>query len=98
MTGGDVISTDDIAGVKVQRVKVQHGADGAATDVSTASGLPIQGTQTTASTGSWTSATALNTAVSLSVVGMNTVTVASSTTSTFTGGVLTFEVSPDSGT
>ena len=38
--GGDIISTDDIAGVKVQRVKVQHGADGSATDVSTASPLP----------------------------------------------------------
>ena len=37
---GDVISTDDIAGVKVQRVKVQHGADGSATDVSSASPLP----------------------------------------------------------
>lgn len=39
---GDIISTDDIGGgVKVQRVKIQHGADGSATDVSTASPLPI---------------------------------------------------------
>lgn len=43
-SGGDTISTDDIGGgVKVQRVKAQHGADGSATDVSVSSGLPIQG-------------------------------------------------------
>ena len=36
-TGGDVISTDDIGGgIKVQRVKVQFGADGSAIDVSSA--------------------------------------------------------------
>lgn len=40
-SGGDTIATDDIAGVKHQRVKVQHGADGSATDVSTASPLPV---------------------------------------------------------
>lgn len=41
MTGGDTISTDDIAGVKVQRVKVQYGGDGAATDVDTGTPLPV---------------------------------------------------------
>lgn len=45
--GGDVISTDDIAGVKVQRVKVQHGADGSATDVSAASPMPVDGSGVT---------------------------------------------------
>lgn len=40
--GGDVIATDDIDGVKHQRVKVQHGADGSATDVSEASPLPVK--------------------------------------------------------
>ena len=40
-TGGDTIATDDIAGVKHQRVKIQHGADGSATDVSAASPLPV---------------------------------------------------------
>lgn len=40
--GGDTISTDDIGGsVKVQRVKIQIGADGAATDVSSANALPV---------------------------------------------------------
>lgn len=38
---GDTIATDDISGVKHQRVKVQHGADGSATDVSSAAPLPV---------------------------------------------------------
>lgn len=38
---GTDISTDDIAGVQVQRVKVQYGADGSATDVSSGSPLPV---------------------------------------------------------
>lgn len=41
-SGGDTIATDDIGGVKHQRVKVQHGADGSATDVSTSSPLPVE--------------------------------------------------------
>lgn len=40
-SGGDVISTDDIAGVKVQRVKVQFGADGAASDVTSTATNPL---------------------------------------------------------
>lgn len=41
-TGGDVIATDDIAGVKYQRVKVVTGADGANDgDVSSANPLPV---------------------------------------------------------
>lgn len=39
-TGGDVIATDDIAGVKYQRVKVNWGADGATNDVTASAGLP----------------------------------------------------------
>lgn len=38
---GVVIASDDIAGVQYQRVKVTHGADGSATDVSTASPMPV---------------------------------------------------------
>lgn len=41
-SGGDVIATDDIGGVKHQRVKVEFGADGAAADVSAASPMPVQ--------------------------------------------------------
>lgn len=40
-SGGDTIATDDIGGVKHQRVKVEFGADGSATDVSTSSPLPV---------------------------------------------------------
>lgn len=40
-SGGDIIATDDIGGIKHQRVKVQHGADGAASDVSATSPLPV---------------------------------------------------------
>lgn len=38
---GDVIATDDIGGVKHQRVKLEYGADGSATDVSPANPLPV---------------------------------------------------------
>lgn len=41
-TGGDVIATDDIGGVKHQRVKVEFGADGSASDVSGSTPLPVQ--------------------------------------------------------
>lgn len=42
-TGGDVISTDDIGGsVKVQRVKVQIGVDGAADDVNVGNAMPVR--------------------------------------------------------
>lgn len=37
------VATDEIEGRHVQRVKVQHGADGTATDVSAASPLPVGG-------------------------------------------------------
>lgn len=39
-TGGDVIATDDIAGVKHQRVKVEYGDDGVAVDCSVNHPLP----------------------------------------------------------
>ena len=39
--GGDVVATDDIGGVKYQRVKVNFGVDGAATDVSVVNPLPV---------------------------------------------------------
>lgn len=41
-SGGDLISTDELGGgVKVQRVKIQYGVDGAATDVSDSNPLPV---------------------------------------------------------
>ncbi|HEY8885957.1 MAG TPA: hypothetical protein VIM31_00440 [Candidatus Microsaccharimonas sp.] len=60
--------------------------------------VPITGSQVAPTTVSWTSATTVNTASSISVTNLNTVSVTMSNTSTMTGGVLTFEVSPDSGT
>lgn len=39
-TGGDVIASDDIGGVKYQRVKLAVGADGSATDATEATPLP----------------------------------------------------------
>ena len=41
--GGQTISTDEIAGVQHQYVKVEFGVDGSATPVSTADPLPIAG-------------------------------------------------------
>lgn len=38
---GDVYASDDIGGVKHFRVKIEHGADGAAGDASTANPLPV---------------------------------------------------------
>ena len=40
-SGGATLAADEIASVHHQRVKVQHGADGSATDVSTASPMPV---------------------------------------------------------
>lgn len=49
-TGGDVIATDDISGVKYQRVKVCQGADGSAADVSSAAPLQVTLANTGANT------------------------------------------------
>lgn len=50
-TSGDVIAADDIAGVKFQRVKLIHGADGVNDgDVSSANPLPMIGTVTDGTT------------------------------------------------
>lgn len=40
-SGGDTIATDDVSGVKHQRVKVEFGTDGVATDVSASNPLPM---------------------------------------------------------
>lgn len=41
-SGGDTIATDDIGGVKHQRVKLSIGPDGSATDASNAAPVPVQ--------------------------------------------------------
>ncbi len=40
-SGGDTIATDDISGVKFQRVKITTGADGTANDVTNANPVPV---------------------------------------------------------
>jgi hypothetical protein len=44
-TGGDVIASDDIGGIKFQRVKPAWGVDGSAVDVSEANPLPVADAQ-----------------------------------------------------
>ena len=89
-TGGDTISTDDIgAGVKVQRVKVQYGVDGSATDVSATAPLPVQDTALTGSG----SLTAQDQAVTLALGGTKA-NVAFQVSGTWVG-TLTFEASLD---
>lgn len=68
--GGDVIATDDIGGVKHQRVKVEFGADGVATDVSLTNPLPIaQSISTDANNSSST-----NLLIGSSYIGLSTTT------------------------
>lgn len=78
--------------------KLQIIYDTAVGDPNYSASTPILGTQSAVNSTAWTSATSGNTANSISVAGYNTVSVAMSNTSTMTGGVLTFEVSPDGGT
>lgn len=66
-TGGDTIATDDIGGIKYQRVKVTFGADGAATDVATAAPLP-----TTSTCGTATLTNVAGSATSVSLLAANT--------------------------
>lgn len=47
--GGDVIATDDIGGVKYQRVKVNYGGDGSSTDVDANNPLPVTDATSSAS-------------------------------------------------
>ena len=42
-SGGDVIASDDIAGVKHQEVKLEYGTDGVAVLVSATNPLPVKG-------------------------------------------------------
>jgi len=62
------------------------------------SAIPIKGNLGAVSTASWTSGTSVNTALALNISAYNAVSVAMSNTSTMTGGVLSFEVSPNSTT
>lgn len=65
MSGGTTVAADDISSVWHQRVKVQYGADGSATDVATTTPLPVLHALLEASKGAVTSLTAVH------VVGAN---------------------------
>ncbi len=59
-SGGDTIASDEISGVKHQRVKVEHGADGSATDASQATPLPVHGSGSDIAIGNVTGRTVMN--------------------------------------
>jgi hypothetical protein len=63
------------------------------TAAATTAGWPIIGGNIAESTAAWTSATAINTAVTMTVTGYTSVLVTLNQTTTITGGVVTFEVS-----
>jgi hypothetical protein len=54
---------------------------------------PVTGGTTVQSTGSWTSGTARNTAITQTITGYNTMIITLAQTTTITGGVVTFECS-----
>lgn len=92
-SGGDVISTDDIAGVKVQRVKVQYGADGSATDVSASSLLPVDAAGQRTTSGTITTSTS-----TITLTGLTGGTAYVYISGTYAGVTFTVENSPDGGT
>lgn len=95
-TGGDTIASDDIGGVKHQRVKVQHGADGSATDVSTASPLPVTHGTVPSATTMQSAATANGNGTSLTVNGYATAAVNITASVAMSGGTtINFEASVD---
>jgi hypothetical protein len=91
---GDVIASDDIGGVKFQRVKVTYGADGSATDVSPVAGLPVQGVQDTRTTGTITSAASAVGPIAASNRNLVTVDISG----TYAGVTFQIQGSPDGGT
>lgn len=95
-TGGDVIATDDIGGVKHQLVKIEYGAADSATQVSAANPLPVVQTGTPAlPTGAATAAKqpALGTAGSASTDVLTVQGIASMTALKVDGSAVTQPVS-----
>jgi hypothetical protein len=66
--GGVTFASDDIGGVHSPRVKVQFGADGSATDVSSAAPLPVTAASLPLPTGAATSAAQATANASLSAI------------------------------
>jgi hypothetical protein len=102
--GSDTIATDDlttlnggaVSGVKAQRVKVGYGSDGSLRDVDTSNGLPIQGVQDAAVTGTIT--TAAGNSTSVAVTSRNIVTFYVVLTGTTPVDRFQLQASPDGGT
>lgn len=69
MSGGDVIATDDIGGVKFQRIKVGFGVDGSYGDAARTNPLPVD--QAPAGAVSTSSVAASVTSVSLKAANSN---------------------------
>lgn len=83
MSADEIIATDDIGGVKHQRVKVQYGVDGSATDASASNPFPV-------------ALQADNLSGDLDVSVSNTVTVTGTVSVADGGGTIT--VDPNGGT
>lgn len=99
-SGGDVIATDDIGGVKYQWVKAAFGVDGAVVPVSTIDPLPVTGSvANTLAAGSLQSAAiaAVNDALTIATNGAPAVAVQTVAGGTLSGTVL-IEGSVDGGT
>lgn len=101
--GGDVIRDKDRAGVKTQIVAMDLNPAGAETLMAgtmpvSVSALPTvteKQDQPASTTATWTSATALNTAVTVTTTGYGTANMSIQVPSTVTAGVITFEVTDD---
>lgn len=86
-SGGDTVATDDIAGIKHQRVKVEYGADGSATDVSPTTPLPVGFNASTATT-----AVIMQNAVAITANGTSLTTTGYGTATLHIGGTFTATV------
>lgn len=93
---GKTISADEIAGVLVQRVKVQYGSDGSATDVDTGTPLPVTVIANTLATGAATSAKQDTGNTSLATIA-GVVRAEDSAHTTGDTGVMTLAVRNDTG-
>jgi hypothetical protein len=100
---GTNIATDDVSGAHYQRMKLDGGGDGAAAPIGgdATNGLDVDVTRVFTSTsatetGSWSSATTINSAVTLSMAGYQGCTVLLTPDGgTATTGIVAFEVTVD---
>jgi hypothetical protein len=89
-SGGDVIATDDVGGVKHQLVKLEYGAADSATQVSSANPLPVDAAKQQSTTGSFTAS-----AQSVTLTGLTGGSATAFVYGTFSGLSMICEISPD---